>query len=76
MQMASGQRLYRALQLQQGKFGRHQLKDHRAVFDLGPQPGDGGGQDAAMIVQHGVAWRRHRRVDAERRGLGHQLGLV
>ena len=65
VQMPPGQRLDGALQLEQGEVGRHQLEHHRPVFDLGPQPGDGGGEDAAVVVQHRVAGHRHRGVDAE-----------
>ncbi len=54
-----------ALELQQGELRRHQLEEHRAVFDLGPEPRNAGGEDAAMVVAHRHArhgldarWRR------------------
>ena len=37
---------------------RHQLEHQRAVFDLAAQPGDAGGQDAAMVVRHRLPGHR------------------
>src|SRR5215467_5592829 len=42
-------RLNTALQLQQGEFRRHQFEHDGAVFDLGAQPRDPGGENAAVI---------------------------
>ena len=36
----------------------HQLEHHRAVFQLGAQPRDRGGEDAAMVEAHRLAERR------------------
>ncbi len=41
-----------ALQLKKGEGLRQHLENHRAVFDLGTQPGDAGGEDAAVVACH------------------------
>ena len=48
-------RLNTALQLQQGEIGRHQFEHHRTIFDLGAQPRDAGGENAAVVTGHGTA---------------------
>ena len=54
--MSHIQRLYStALQLQQGERSRHQFEHHRAILDLGAQPGDAGGENAPMVARHGAA---------------------
>jgi len=50
-----GQSFDRALQFQQGEGGSHQFKHHRPVFQLAAQPRDGGGENPAMVEQHGRA---------------------
>ena len=62
VQAPSGQRLHRVLQLEQREAGRHQFKHHRAVFDLGAQTRDPGGEDAAMVVSHRFALDRCARL--------------
>ena len=52
MQPHAGQRLDRALQLQQRKRRRHQLEYDRAIFDLAAQPADRGREDAAVVRRH------------------------
>ena len=44
-----------AEQLQQRELAGQQFEHDRPVFELGPQPGDGGGQDAAMVELHRLA---------------------
>ena len=61
VQPATGQRLDAALQLQQGEGRRHQFEHDRPIFDLGAQPRDAGGEDAAMIGRIGLR-RRTRAV--------------
>src|ERR1700733_7378902 len=51
VQPPSGQRLHRALQLQQREAWRHQFEHHGAVFDLGAKPRDAGGKDTAGVVR-------------------------
>src|SRR3954447_2706243 len=46
------ERLNTALQLQQGEFRRHQFEYHGAIFDLGAQPRDAGGENATVISAH------------------------
>src|SRR4051794_28699407 len=43
---------HRSLQLKQRELVRHQLEDHRAVFDLGARAADGGRKNAPMIEPH------------------------
>src|SRR3954454_4820045 len=52
---APSQRLDRALQLRQCKFFQHKLEHDRTIFDLGAQPGNAGGENAAVITRHGAA---------------------
>src|SRR5260221_2632230 len=54
----SGERFDGTLELKQREGWRHQLEDDRAIFDLRPQPGKAGGEDAAMIQHH---WRARER---------------
>ncbi len=60
VQPHAGQRLDRALQLQQGESGRHQLEDDRPVFDLAAQPADRGREDPAMVGCHMLRRKRGR----------------
>ena len=55
VQPSPRQRLHGLLQLQQGELGRHQLEHDGPVLDLGAQPRDAGGQDATMVMTHGLA---------------------
>ena len=57
MQVPAGDRLDGALQFGEREFGRHQLEHHRAVFQLGAQPRDRGGEDAAVVEAHRLAER-------------------
>src|SRR5262249_21040960 len=59
VQVAPRDRLHGALQLGQGELARHQLEYDRTVFELGAQPRDGGGEDAAVIEAHRLAQPRH-----------------
>src|SRR5579859_697991 len=77
VQAAASERLDRALQVQQGEGGRQQLEHDRAIFDLGAQARDAGGEDAAMVMGHRLA--RHQPVGGNRAGacrLRHQAGLI
>ena len=58
VQMAAGDRLDRALQFGERELARHQLEHDRAVFELGAQPRDRGGEDAAVVEAHRLAQRR------------------
>src|SRR5262249_1024652 len=49
VQVAPRDRLHRALQLGEGELARHQLEYDGTVFELGAQPRDRGGEDAAGI---------------------------
>src|ERR1700732_2886675 len=55
VQVAPRDRLHGALQLGEGELARHQLEYDRTVFELGAQPRDGGGEDAAVIEAHRLA---------------------
>src|SRR6478672_548529 len=57
VQLDSGNRLHRALQIKKREGRRHQLKYNRTVFHLAAQPRDGGGEDAAMVEHHRMAER-------------------
>src|SRR5882762_10211949 len=67
VQMTAGDRLHGGLQVGQGELARHQLENHRTVFELGAQPRDGGRQDTAMVVPHRLA--QGGQVRALERGL-------
>src|SRR5712671_178796 len=67
VQMPAGDRLHGGLQVGQGELARHQLENHRTVFELGAQPRDGGRQDTAMVVPHRLA--QGGQVRALERGL-------
>src|SRR5262249_24983844 len=54
VQVAPRDRLHRALQLGEGELARHQLEYDGTVFELGAQPRDRGGEDAAVIGAHGL----------------------
>src|SRR5215831_19021742 len=75
VELPSGERLNGALERQQREPLRHQLEDDGAVFDLGPQSCNAGGQDAAMVVHH-----RHPRQWIDHPSatlcLGDQPGLI
>src|SRR5262245_19769856 len=60
VQVAPRDRLHRALQFGEGELARHQLEYDGTVFELGAQPRDRGGEDAAMIEAHRLAQPRHR----------------
>src|SRR6516165_7518651 len=49
------QRLDRALQLQQGEGGRHQLENDRSIFDLAAQAANCGGEDPPVVGRHRYA---------------------
>src|SRR4029453_11924242 len=49
VQVPAGNGFNRALQLSECELIGQKFKDHRAVFQLGAQPCDGGGEDAAVI---------------------------
>ncbi len=53
--MPPGNGLNRCLQVRQGELRRHQLEDHRPVFDLAAQPAHRSGQNPAVIELHGDA---------------------
>src|SRR5262249_39547970 len=53
-------RLHGALQFGEGELARHQLEYDGTIFELGAQPRDRGGEDAAMIEAHRLAQPRHR----------------
>src|SRR5215813_3861645 len=55
VQVAPRDRLHRALQLGEGELARHQLEYDGTVFELGAQPRDRGGEDAAVIEAHRLA---------------------
>src|SRR5499426_483766 len=55
VQVAPRDRLHGALQLGEGEFARHQLEYDGTVFELGAQPRDRGGEDAAVIEAHRLA---------------------
>src|SRR6516165_2780200 len=59
VQVAPRDRLHGALQLGESELARHQLEYDRTVFELGAQPRDGGGEDAAVIEAHSLAQPRH-----------------
>src|SRR5262249_3157411 len=50
VQLSTCKSLDGTLQLQQRERRRHQLENDRAVFDLGAQPRDAGGKDAAGVL--------------------------
>ena len=52
VQVSPGNRFDSMLQLGKGKFARHQFKNHRAIFELRPQPRNGGGKNAPMVETH------------------------
>src|SRR6516162_2989040 len=68
VQVAPRDRLHGALQLREGELARHQLEYDRTVFELGAQPRDGGGEDAAVIEAHRLSQPGH--------GLPRQRGLA
>ena len=55
MQAQASQRLDDALQLGEGELVLDQLEYQRAVAQLAAQAGEAGGQDAPMVVRHGLA---------------------
>src|SRR5262249_8964490 len=59
VQVAPRDRLHRALQLGEGELARHQLEYDGTVFELGAQPRDRGGEDAAVIEAHGLGQPGH-----------------
>src|SRR6266478_2204572 len=59
VQVAPRNRLHGALQLREGELARHQLEYDRTIFELGAQPRDGGGEDAAVIEAHRLAQPGH-----------------
>src|SRR5262249_55450557 len=81
VQVAPRDRLHRALQLGEGELARHQLEYDGTVFELGAQPRDRGGEDAAVIEAHGLAQPghglpRHRGFAAVAARFLGQAGLV
>src|SRR5215831_441383 len=68
VQVAPRDSLHGALQLGEGELARHQLEYDRTVFELGAQPRDRGGEDAAVIEAH--------RLSQPRRGLSRQRGFA
>src|SRR5262245_9717635 len=58
VQMAAGDCLDGGLQLGEGELARHQLEDHRPVFELRAQPRDRGRENAAVVESHRLAERR------------------
>src|SRR5207237_6344891 len=63
----AGERLDGPLQLQQREGRRHQLENHRPVFDLAAEAAERRGQDAAMV-------KRHRDAGAEDVTSGNRAG--
>src|SRR5262249_14160692 len=59
VQVAPRDRLHGALQFGEGELARHQLEYDGTVFELGAQPRDRGGEDAAVIEAHGLAQPGH-----------------
>src|SRR6516162_611073 len=81
VQVAPRDRLHGALQLREGELARHQLEYDRTVFELGAQPRDGGGEDAAVIEAHRLSQPGHglpcqRGLAAVAARFLHQAGLV
>ena len=72
VQMAAGDCLDGGLQLGEGELARHQLEDHRPVFELRAQPRDRGRKNAAVVESHRLAERRQ--VSALKRGKLPTLG--
>ena len=55
VQMPPRDRFHGALQFSECEFGRQKFKHHRAVFQLGAQPRDRGGENAPVVEAHGYA---------------------
>ena len=69
------------LQFGECEFGRQKFKYHRAIFQLGAQPGDRGGGNSAVVEAHGNAepgkqWARQRRGTAVAPRLLDEAGFV
>src|SRR4029078_11364112 len=81
VQQRARDRLYRLLQIEQGKFRRQQLEHHRPVFELAAQATHGGSKNAAMVEFHwpakiGELHTLERGPAAVARALGDEPGLV
>src|SRR5262245_7222650 len=76
VQLSTCKSLDGTLQLQQRERRRHQLENDRAVFDLGAQPRDAGGKDAAVIMVHALAGRQRLNHRPTPRRLPHECRLV
>ncbi|CWP29555.1 Uncharacterised protein [Neisseria meningitidis] len=76
VQQSSADGFDTVLQLQQREFGRHQFKNHGAVFDFGAQAGQGGRQYATVIVAHGLPREREVEVCLRLGGFHYQTAFI